>query len=153
MYLVNFRGDKSANSYTQRWGQSVLFSIVLLTIYSYSAIYSSNSFARSAKVPLVVVDQAQTQAVIKQVPLTGTVTSPKVGRLSSEVSGQVKILEVDIGDKVKKGDTLLQLDREIEALNLKSFKAETLQSREELAEAKEQLDAISKRIEELEQEE
>ena len=136
MYLVNSRGDKSANSYTQRWGQSVLFSIVLLTIYSYSAIYSSNSFARSAKVPLVVVDQAQTQAVIKQVPLTGTVTSPKVGRLSSEVSGQVKILEVDIGDKVKKGDTLLQLDREIEALNLKSFKAETLQSREELAEAK-----------------
>ena len=136
MYLVNSRGDKSAKFYTRRWGQSVLFSIFLLTIYSYSAIYSSNSFARSAKVPLVVVDQAQTQAVIKQVPLTGTVTSPKVGRLSSEVSGQVKILEVDIGDKVKKGDTLLQLDREIEALNLKSFKAETLQSREELAEAK-----------------
>ncbi|WP_455218755.1 efflux RND transporter periplasmic adaptor subunit, partial [Kaarinaea lacus] len=136
MYLDHSRGEKIANFYTRRLGQSVLFSISLLSIYSYSAIYSNNSFASSAKVPLVIVDQAQTQAVIKQVPLTGTVTSPKVARLSSEVNGQVNTISVDIGDKVKKGHTLLQLDREIEALNLKAFEAATLQAREELAEAK-----------------
>lgn len=112
-----------------RGGFAPVLLIVLFTIYN------TNSFAKSPKVPLVVVDKAQTQNVIKQVPLTGTVTSSKVSRLSSEVSGQVSNIKVDIGDRVSKGDTLLQLDNEIEALNLKASQAATQQAREELAEA------------------
>ncbi|WP_455203123.1 efflux RND transporter periplasmic adaptor subunit [Kaarinaea lacus] len=116
----------------------------LLTLYS--ATYSVSSFAQSPKVPLVVVDKAQTQAVIKQVPLTGTVTSPKISRLSSEVSGQVKSIKVDIGDKVKKGDVLILLDRDIEALTLKAYQAATQQTQEELIEAKRRYES-GKRLE------
>lgn len=130
MYLAFVLGGKLIN---QRW-HIILF--ILLAVIIYSATYTVESYAKSPKLPLVVVDKAQTQTVIKQAPLTGTVTSPKVSRLSSEVSGQVKTINVDIGDKVKKGSTLLQLDRDIEALNLKAFQAATQQSREELAEAK-----------------
>ena len=110
-------------------------------IFTVSLIYSTNSIAKPPKVPLVVVEQALTQNVIKQVPLTGTVTSSQVSRLSSEVSGQVSVIHVDIGDRVNKGDALLQFDREIEALNFKAIQAATLQSREELAEAKRRLES------------
>lgn len=98
--------------------------------------FSTDSLAKAPKIPLVVVEKAQTQNVIKQIPLTGTVTSSQVSRLSSEVSGHVSVIHVDIGDRVKKGDPLLQFDREIEALNLKAIQAAKLQSQEELSEAK-----------------
>jgi len=106
-------------------------------LLSLPALLFNTSFAASsAKTPLVVVAKAQTKSVIKQVPLTGTVTSPKISRLSSEVNGLVKSINVDIGDLVKKGDVLLQLDREIENLTLKAAQAATLQAREILDDAK-----------------
>lgn len=121
--------------------RSHIVTITLLAMVSAmaSAIVGTSAYAKSGKtkkVPLVVVEKAQLQSVIKQVPLSGTVTSPKVGRLSSEVSGRVKSIKVEIGDKVKKGDTLIQLDREIQTLNLKAIQAATQKSREELAEAR-----------------
>lgn len=110
----------------------------LVTVFLFLTVilHSTNTFAKNPRVPLVVVDKAQTQTVIKQVPLTGTVTSSRVSRLSSEVSGQVSSLFADIGDRVNVGDKLLQLDEEIEALNLKASRSATQQSREELVEAK-----------------
>ena len=119
---------------------------LLLTTASISFIYSAISFAASAKTPLVVVDEARTDAVVKQVPLTGTVTSPKIGRLSSQVSGQVKSVVVEIGDKVKKGHVVLELDREIVELNLQAARAATQQARAQLADAKRRY-ASAKRLE------
>jgi len=92
--------------------------------------------AAPARDPLVVVEKAETETVIKQVPLTGTVTSAKVARLSTEVSGRVASVEVDVGDSVNKGDILLQLDSEIEQLTLDSALAATAQTRAELADAR-----------------
>jgi RND family efflux transporter MFP subunit len=108
----------------------------LLAIFFISILYSTIGFAASPRAPLVVVDEARTSAVVKQVPLTGTVTSSKVGRLSSQVSGHVKAVNVEIGDHVKQGDVLLQLDREIDELTLQATRAATQQAREELADAK-----------------
>ena len=44
--------------------------------------------------PLVVVSTAQTDNVIKQVPLTGTITSARVAKVSAEVSGQVNSVSI-----------------------------------------------------------
>lgn len=110
--------------------------IAATAVVLFCALFHTQLMAKSAKVPLVVVAKTQSQSVIKQVPLTGTVTSPKVSRLSAEVSGHVKTINVDIGNRVNKGDILVRLDRELEALTLKAYQAETLQAREELAEAK-----------------
>lgn len=105
-------------------------------MYCYLLTYHAVGFSKDSSAPLVVVDEARTASVIKQVPLTGTVTSPKVGRLSSQVSGHVKAVNVEIGDRVKAGDVLLQLDREIEELTLQAQRAATQQARAELADAK-----------------
>ena len=97
---------------------------------------SSVVFAASDRSPLVVVSKATTDTVIKQVPLTGTVTSARVAQLSTEVSGLVKKVNVEVGDRVETGAALLELDREIEQLIMAALQAATRQARAELADAK-----------------
>ena len=96
----------------------------------------SAAFAAADRSPLVVVSTALTDTVIKQVPLTGTVTSARVAQLSTEVSGLVKKVNVEVGDRVETGAPLLELDREIEQLTLAALQASTRQARAELADAK-----------------
>lgn len=93
-------------------------------------------FAATDRSPLVVVSKATTDIVIKQVPLTGTVTSARVAQLSTEVSGLVKKVNVEVGDRVETDAELLELDREIEQLILAALQAATRQARAELADAK-----------------
>jgi RND family efflux transporter MFP subunit len=93
-------------------------------------------FAADDRSPLVVVSTASTDTVIKQVPLTGTVTSARVAQLSAEVGGLVRQVNVEVGDRVETGAALLELDREIEQLTLAALQASTRQARAELADAK-----------------
>jgi len=94
------------------------------------------SLAADDRSPLVVVSTAQIDSVIKQVPLTGTVTSARIARLSTEVSGQVEVVNVEVGDRVETGAALIELDREIGQLTLEALRASTRQARAELADAK-----------------
>ena len=94
------------------------------------------SLAAADRSPLVVVSTAQIDTVIKQVPLTGTVTSARVAELSAAVSGQVEAVNVEVGDRVETGAALIELDREIEQLTLKALRASTRQARAELADAR-----------------
>lgn len=98
------------------------------------------AFAAADRSPLVVVSTASTDTVIKQVPLTGTVTSARVAQLSTEVSGLVKKVNVEVGDRIETGAPLLELDREIEQLTLAALQASTRQARAELADAKRRYD-------------
>ena len=94
------------------------------------------SIAADDRFPLVVVKTAQTEAVITQVPLTGTITSARVSRLSTEVSGQVETVNVEVGDRVETGAALIELDREIEQLVVVALQASIRQASAELADAK-----------------
>jgi RND family efflux transporter MFP subunit len=94
------------------------------------------SVAAAERFPLVVVSTAHTDTVITQVPLTGTVTSARVARLSTEVSGQVEAVNVEVGDRVAAGAALIELDREIEQLTLEALQASTRQAGAELADAR-----------------
>ena len=94
------------------------------------------SLAAAERSPLVVVSTAQTDTVIKQVPLTGTITSARVAKISAEVSGQVEAVNVEVGDRVETGTALVELDREIEQLTLEALRASTRQADTELADAK-----------------
>jgi RND family efflux transporter MFP subunit len=98
-------------------------------------VYSHFALAAPAQAPLVVVGEARTASVIEQVPLTGTVTSPKVARLSSQIEGQVQALHVEVGDRVSAGDLLLKIDSELEDLALQAARAATRQARAELTDA------------------
>ncbi len=97
---------------------------------------TSTSIAVADRFPLVVVSTAKTDTLIKQVPLTGTITSARVAKLSTEVSGQVEAVNVEVGDRVESGAALVELDREIAQLTLEALQASTSQASAELADAK-----------------
>ncbi len=97
---------------------------------------ADTSIAADDRSPLVVVKTAQSDAVITQVPLTGTITSARVAKLSAEVSGQVETVNVEVGDRVETGAALIELDREIEQLVAVALQASIRQASAELADAK-----------------
>lgn len=99
-------------------------------------LFLNPGFAGAAEAPTVVVEQARETEIIRQVPLSGTVTSARVSQLSSEISGQVASLEVDFGDRVEAGDVLLVLDSEIGKWEYQASQAQTEQLRAELTDAK-----------------
>jgi RND family efflux transporter MFP subunit len=110
---------------------TVAVSVTALIILS-----AVTSIAAADRSPLVVVSTAQTGSVIKQVPLTGTITSARVAKVSAEVSGQVEAVNVEVGDRVESGTALVELDREIEQLTLQALRASTRQAGAEFVDAK-----------------
>ena len=113
----------------------ILITILLCLTAIGPATLPATSWGASDRAPLVVVSKVTTDTVIKQVPLTGTITSARVANLSTEVSGRVDKVNVEVGDRVKAGAPLIELDREIERLTLESLRAATIQARAELADA------------------
>ena len=87
----------------------------------------------------VVLGRAGVEAVIEEVPVTGTITSPRVARLSPEVAGLVQDVLVDAGDRVEAGAPLLRLESTLAGLALEAAAAATDQAREELADARRRL--------------
>lgn len=94
--------------------------------------------------PTVLVSRAEQTALIEEVPLTGTVVSPRIAALSTEVSGVVAGIKVDVGDYVEAGAEILRLDSQIEALSLEAARASTEQARHELSDARRRLDDARK---------
>lgn len=89
--------------------------------------------------PTVLVSHAEQTALIEEVPLTGTVVSPRIAELSTEVSGIVDEIGVELGDRVEAGTQILRLNSELEALTLEAARASTEQARHELADARRRL--------------
>jgi len=87
----------------------------------------------------VVIDEPSLQQVVEKVPVSGTVTSPRVARLSTEVDGLVQDIHVDAGTHVDKGDTLITLDATLARLALDGAAAATELASEELSDAKRRL--------------
>ncbi|MBT8118917.1 MAG: efflux RND transporter periplasmic adaptor subunit [Gammaproteobacteria bacterium] len=117
----------------RRLTSAVITHALFTAIIMVSATLPVNAADRS---PLVVVSTAKTDSVIRQVPLSGTITSARVAKLSTEVSGQVEAVNVEVGDLVETGSALITLDREIEQLTLQALQAETKQASAELSDAK-----------------
>lgn len=67
-------------------------------------------------------------SLIESVPLTGSVVADQRSRISTQVAGLVHKLSVDVGDKVKKGDALLELDDELVRIESEQAKATQLQA-------------------------
>ncbi len=102
--------------------------IVLLT----TILISANG---AAEVP-VQVESASTRAVLKQISVTGTVTSPRTAVLSTAVAGLVAELTIDEGDRVETGEALLKLDAELAQLALERAFAEVRQREIAVADAR-----------------
>jgi len=124
---------RTGKQYAAMHRQRLSVAVAATALIFLSAVTSISADDRS---PLVVVSTAQTDTVIKQVPLTGTITSARVANVSAEVSGQVKAVNVEVGDHVENDAALMELDREIEQLTLEAQRASTRQASAELADTK-----------------
>lgn len=71
------------------------------------AIYAS----KMAKIPRVTVAKAERQDIVSKVTANGKIQAERKVDLSALVMGQIVNLAVREGDKVKKGDFLLQIDK------------------------------------------
>lgn len=103
------------------------------------ALYCAGAFAApiagaddAAPVTVVTVEE---KPLIETVPLTGTITSERSSALSPRISGLVTAVHVDAGDRVKQGDTVIQLDTELTELALARTQAAAEEARAQLDEA------------------
>lgn len=92
-----------------------------------------------AAVRPVTVGRAELAPVVEEVPVTGTVVSPRVSRISAEVSGRVAAVRVDVGDRVEAGALLANLDPELARLALRRARAATREAEARLADARRRL--------------
>ena len=107
-------------------------------------LYCDFSLAQQRQ-PTVVVEVAQEVSLVEEVSLSGSIMSPQIANLSTEVSGVVEKIEVEVGDRVKAGDLILKLNSELSELSVEAARAETNQAIEELADTRRRL-ADAKRL-------
>lgn len=87
----------------------------------------------------VTVGTADLAPIVEEVPLTGTVTSPRFARVSTSVGGLVQKVHVEAGDRVERGTLLLNLDPELEQIALRRAQAATREAEAELADTRRRL--------------
>ncbi len=91
--------------------------------------------AAETAVPVRVVRAAASDSA-RTLRLTGTVSAKRRARLSARVSGLVAEVHVDAGDRVDKGDVLVDLDRILAELTLRQARAALDEARARLAESR-----------------
>ncbi len=112
--------------------------VLLASSLLLSVVFTPIAAAQTAATP-VIAAAVESAEVFEEVPLTGTVVSSRQARLSTEISGLIAALEVEIGDRVVAGDVILRLKSDLEQLALAAKQAEAEQARGELADAKRRL--------------
>jgi RND family efflux transporter MFP subunit len=75
-------------------------------------------------VPVEVMTVLRSTEVVEEINLTGTVSSQRRARLSPRTVGLVESVEVDAGDQVEKGDTLLKMDSRLAEIELELVRAQ-----------------------------
>ncbi len=92
----------------------------------------------------VRIDTVSTQAIIKRISASGTVTSPRTAVLSTAVPGLIADVRTDEGQRVLAGDPLLSLDAELAELALERSYAEAGLRETSLADARRRLGEAEK---------
>ena len=91
-----------------------------------------------SRVP-VTVATVEVRPVVRQVDITGSVTSPQVASLSPATEGVVETMRVDAGDRVASGDNLLTLDRALAEQQLAEARARVAEAEATLTDARRRL--------------
>ncbi|MCU7909719.1 MAG: biotin/lipoyl-binding protein [Candidatus Thiodiazotropha sp. (ex Lucinoma aequizonata)] len=74
---------------------------------------------------MLLLDLAEEVALIEEFSITGSLISTRIAKLSTEMSGIVESMVVEIGDQVRAGDEILQLNSELDRLFLAAVRAAT----------------------------
>ena len=95
--------------------QVITFQAALISLFSWSLPASAQMQVRVEPVILA--------PIIEELPLSGSVLSPRSSMLAPQESGLVQRMTVDAGDRVQAGDLLLELDAELTRLELQRLEA------------------------------
>jgi RND family efflux transporter MFP subunit len=106
---------------------------------SVSVIAAAAIATTAAAAPPVSIEKTDRRAVVQVVHITGTVTSPQSAVLSPSVDGLIERVEVDAGDRVAAGQTIVALDRELAGLALERVTAEATQASSALEDSRRRL--------------
>ncbi|NMH59404.1 efflux RND transporter periplasmic adaptor subunit [Alteromonas ponticola] len=110
-----------------RWNTVVLFICWLVA--------PAESYAQADNVVPVRVETVAAEAVSDSLVLAGSVNSLQRSELSTEIDGRVNGLNVDVGSKVKQGDLLLALDKQLAQQELSQAQAALEEAQVEYDEA------------------
>lgn len=113
-------------------GANLLATLALLA--ALPALAQAPTQAQPASAVRVV--KPESTRIARTLQLTGTVTAERDAALSPRVSGLVRAVKVDAGDRVKQGQVLLELDPTLAALALERADAALSEGRTRLAEAR-----------------
>lgn len=108
---------------------SPIFLLATLLILAAPASLAQEEITR------VIVQTVESRALQQEVPVTGSVSSPRVSAISSEISGLVSRVQVDAGDQVSQGELLLELEPELSEIARARTEAELAQAREIMADS------------------
>jgi len=97
---------------------ALLAALVFLLLVPATAGAQPASRSGAPDLPAVTAIRAGTAGVAQQLRFTGTVTAERDAALSARVSGLVAAVRVEAGDRVKRGDLLLELDPALAELSL-----------------------------------
>jgi RND family efflux transporter MFP subunit len=110
---------------------------------SVSTRFSHLAFAATMLLPALLSAQMQVRVasvvsapIVEELPLSGSVLSPRYSDLSTRESGLVVSLNADAGDRVQKGDLLLQLDADLVRLEVQRLNARLDEARLALEDAR-----------------
>ena len=113
------------------------------------ALLLAAGFARGQEnmaIPVKVI-RPVVAPMYEELPLTGSVTTRRLSRLSPEVAGLAAKLYVDEGDEISRGDALLELDRDIAVIDRDRAAAQVAEARARLKEAMRQRDEAARLVE------
>ena len=103
------------------------------------------------KATLVKVDEVRLEPTIQTVPVIGRLVARQTGVVAARIEGAVATVEVDVGDRVKKGDVLavqvadrLEWEREFKAAEVAESAAELANARAQLALSRQELSRIER---------
>jgi len=88
------------------WKIAIVLAVIVIALIGLGKMQSAK-----AKIPRVTVAKVERQDIVSKVTANGKVQAEKKVALSALVMGQIVNLAVREGDRVKKGDFLLQIDK------------------------------------------
>lgn len=95
--------------------------------------------AHAQRPPPVALTTAERSPIVRELALTGSLSSPQRARLAPEVTGRVTAIAAEAGDVLSAGARLLQLDPELSRIELRRAEAALRETEAELADARRRL--------------
>ncbi|SDK10989.1 efflux RND transporter periplasmic adaptor subunit [Microbulbifer yueqingensis] len=82
---------------------------------------------------------ARSRPIVESIPVNGTLTPPRLALISTEVAGLVSKVHADLGHRIRSGEPLLELDRELNSIARDAALADVERRRTLLADARRRL--------------